>query len=56
MAPGELEPDDLEQVAGPVWPDGQDPGRVGCGVEIRDHERVLDGMHDVVIVHPVLSG
>lgn len=36
----QLEDDDLEEIARPVWPDHQDLGRVAIGLEIHDDERL----------------
>ena len=44
---GELEPDDLEEVACRIWPDSEHTGRVGIRVEIDDDESMFGGMEDV---------
>ncbi len=43
----ELNPDDLEEVTGGVWPNREHSGRVGARVEIGDNEGVLNGIEDV---------
>jgi hypothetical protein len=51
-----LEPDDLQQVPGGVGSDGEDLGRVGCGVEVDDGDGMVEGMEDGSVVNTVFAG
>lgn len=51
----ELEPDDLEQIAGVVGPDRQDLGRVGVRVQVDDGDGVVKGVQDGGIRDSVLA-
>ena len=51
---GQLEPDDLEQVAGAIGPDCEYPRWVRLGVEVDDHEGVRDSMQDCLAVDAML--
>lgn len=42
----EVEPDDLNQIAGPVGPNNEHLGWVSVGIEIHDHDGVIDNMTD----------
>ncbi len=53
---GELEPDDLQQVASAVGPDGKDLSWVGFGFKIDDGEDMVEGVKDGVGVDAVLVG
>jgi hypothetical protein len=44
---GELEQDDLEEVASLVWPDDEDPGRIGVGLEVDGDEPVVDSVDHI---------
>lgn len=54
-AVGELEPDDLHQVARRVGADRKNPGRVSIRIEIHHDQRLLDSMHDSGFVVAVLE-
>ena len=53
----ELEPDDLDEVAGEVGADSEQLGRVGIGVEVEVdlHQSVIDCMHDGRLAEAVLE-
>ena len=51
----EVEPDDLDKTAGPVGSDNEHLGWVGVGIEIHDHNGVLDNMTDRCLVESVLE-
>lgn len=53
---GELEPDDLKQIAGVVGSDGKDLRWVGVRVEVDDGEGIVDSVEDGGIRNSVLSG
>jgi hypothetical protein len=44
---GELEQDDLEEVAGLVWPDDEDLWRIGVGLEVDGDESVVDSVDHI---------
>ena len=50
---GELEPDDLQQIAGPVRSDCQNRGWVGVGIEVNDGEGMVEGVADDRVVDAV---
>ncbi len=50
-----VEPDDLNQTAGPVGSDHEHLGWVSVGIEIHDHNGVLDNMTDRCLVESVLE-
>lgn len=52
---GEIEPDDLEEVAGGVRADGEHLRRVSIRLEVHDDDRVLDGVQDGLLVVAVLE-
>ena len=52
----DLEPDDLEQVAGVVRSDGQNPGWVGVGLQVDDRDGVSDGVEDRLVVVAMFAG
>ena len=51
---GQLQPDDLEQVAGAVGADREHSRWIRVGVEVDDSESVRDGMKDRLAVDAVL--
>jgi hypothetical protein len=51
----ELQPDDLEQVAGAIGADRKNPWRVGVGFEIDIHDRVLERVADGAVIDAVLA-
>lgn len=57
----ELQPDDLEQVGRGVRSDREHSWRtlrvrIGVGLEVDDHDRVVDRMEDRAVVDSVLAG
>ena len=52
----EFEPDDLQQVPGPVGPDCEHLGWIGVGLEVDDREGMVDAVTDGSIVDTVLAG
>ena len=53
---GQLEYEELEEVAGEVRADHENLRRVGVRVDIDDHERMVDGVEDVRIRDAMASG
>ena len=53
---GQVQDHHLEKVAGGVWPDDQDLGWVGIGVDVNDNQGVIDGVADVDSGDPVTAG
>lgn len=53
---GELEPDDLQQVAGAVGADGQHSGWVAVGLEVDDHDRVFERVDGRGVIDAVFVG
>ena len=43
---GELEPDDLQQIAGVVGSDRKDLGWIGVGLQVDDGENMVEGVED----------
>jgi hypothetical protein len=52
---GELEQDDLKQIAGAVGGDREYLGRIGIGVEIEPSEGMIDRVAQIVFGHPCLK-
>ena len=52
---GEVEPDDLEEVAGGVGADGEHLRRVSVGLQVHDDDRELNSMTDGLFVVVVLE-
>jgi len=52
---GELQPDDLEQVARSIRSDRQDARRVGIRFEIDNNDGMVDRVQDCVVIHAVLA-
>jgi hypothetical protein len=50
----EFEPDDLEQIPGGIWSDGEHLGRVGVWFEIKNGDGVLKGVTNSSVVEPCL--
>jgi hypothetical protein len=55
LASVKCEDDHLEHVASSVWPDGQLLGRIGVGIEVDHHQRVIGGVTDVIVVDAVAA-
>lgn len=51
----EKEHDHLEEVAGQIGSDGKLPRRVGIGIEVDDHNRVIGRMADRMVPNSVSS-
>ena len=51
-----FEPDDLQKVPGSVGSDCEHLGRIGVRVEIDEHEGVVDGVADGVVVDSMFVG
>jgi hypothetical protein len=52
---GQGEHDHLKKVPGPVWADGQQPGRVGVRIDAGHHDRMLDRVVDVLVINAVAA-
>ncbi|GMQ97704.1 MAG: hypothetical protein BMS9Abin17_0204 [Acidimicrobiia bacterium] len=52
----EFEPDDLQKIPGTVGPDCEHLGRIRVGVEVDEHEGMVDGVADGVVVDSMLVG
>jgi hypothetical protein len=52
---GELEPDDLKQIARMVGSDSKDLGWICIGLEVDDGEGMIEGVEDCGIRHSVLA-
>ena len=52
----QLQPDDLQQVAGLICTDREHPWWVGVSIEIDHYHRMVECVPDCVPINPVLMG
>jgi hypothetical protein len=52
----EFEPDDLQEVPGSIGSDCEHLGWIGVGVEIDEHEGMVDGVANGVVVDSMVVG
>jgi len=50
---GELKDDDLEDVAGAVWPDHEHLRRIAVRIDVDDDNWVFDGVEDIDVINAV---